>query len=235
MWWANRITRRFVCNATIGYRWQKEDSDIPRLEARLALIKEWCRPFRVIADIGAGYGHLAKALAREHHRVYAIEYPRGAYLDLLQGIEGCLGITPLQGDGLTPLGDRPIDVAVIAGMGPNSIRHIMQRRYSLPFIIQPMQGIFRVHRQLVEDGWSIQKAQLIDQGGRLYATWLVGQSGIDGQNKRLVPDEFCQDPLFPRLVEQRIRELQKRLTASVTPPGASWDEELQQLKALQLC
>lgn len=196
----------------------------------MSLIRNWCAPYEVIADVGAGHGRLSIALAERQHRVYATERTVSGYAELISRVMGHPGIMALKGDGLQPLAPYKVDAVVVAGMGPGPIRHILDPRHEGPFIIQPMQGILTVHRHLAEDGWHIERAQLLVQHGRLYATWVVRPGSASASVKAPdIPGEFVEDPLFSLLKVQRVRELQKRLAATGATPSRQrevWTEEI---------
>ncbi len=86
-----------------------------------------------------------------------------------------------------------------------------------------------MHRHLAEDGWHIERAQLLAQHGRLYATWLVRPGPARAiVNAPDIPREFLGDPLFSLLAAQRVRELQKPLAATGAKPSQQrevWTEE----------
>ncbi len=100
----------------------------------MSLIRNWCSPYEVIADVGAGHGRLSIALAERQHRVYATERTAPGYAELISRVMGHPGIVALKGDGLQPLAPYKVDAVVVAGMGPGPIRHILDPRHEGPFI-----------------------------------------------------------------------------------------------------
>jgi tRNA A22 N-methylase len=122
---------------------------LPRRELLVAM----CPPGRVRVDVGADHGYVARALGafateRAPHRI--------AGRDPLPWIVA---------DGLKPF--RHVDVAIIAGMGANTIARILQAG--------PRPGAAVLHAQddpvalrlwLADHGWRIEEERLAREAGR---------------------------------------------------------------------
>ncbi|OLZ10515.1 tRNA (adenine(22)-N(1))-methyltransferase TrmK [Sulfobacillus thermosulfidooxidans] len=212
------------------------------LEKRLAIIRDWCKSFAVVADVGAGQGRLARALAEQGQQVYATEKTLKGWQELTSYTRSFFPrITPVLGDGIVPLLALPtsIDVAVIAGMGPRTIQHILRQDYesrAIPaFIVQPMQGLFLLRRYLLENNWFIQRAELVKEHGKIYGMWLVQRAAHNDRDDRSpffwVPKEFQHNPLFQSLVKARVIQLNQYIDhASLdTPQLEAWQREKQYL------
>lgn len=167
------------------------------------MIRQWSQDFAVIADIGAHHGHLAKHLATDGHRVIATEFSVAGFDALDRELQGS-GATVIRGDGLHPLLDQPVDLVIIAGMGCDTIFNILgchQKMKSHPlYLVQPVQGAFSFHRAIIEQAWSIAKAELSRYRNRYYATWLLDvhhpsqyEKGLDTMT---VPREFSHSPWY---------------------------------------
>ncbi len=189
------------------------------LEKRLAKLWDWCQPYPVVADIGAGQGRLARALANEGHRVFATEKTVKGWHELRQYTRNFDGIVPLLGDGLEPIldSDVVVDVAVVAGMGPKVIERILQQDASShrvrAFMVQPMQGLFVLRRYLKTAAWFVRRADLVHERGRLYGMWWVVRNCDENSSpfSEWIPTEFLGSPRWPELIRQRIHDLDQKL------------------------
>lgn len=182
---------------------------ISRLEPRLQAIVEWCQSYRRIADIGAHAGHLAMALARQGHEVYATEVtPRG--YQVLAGSVAGTGVVPCLGDGLDALNQAPVDGIVIAGMGYGTILHILDHAplpyRPLPYIVQPMQGALRLRQALQARGFGWRRANVVEDRHRYYPLWEIvrGQGHMwEGE----IPEELAVSPLYPAYLRQELARI----------------------------
>lgn len=166
-----------------------------------------CQPYARIADVGAGQGRLSRRLAQNGAVVYATERtPRGVreLQDYLSGTS----ITVLAGDGLGPLvGQDPFDAVVMAGMGSVVIQHILEQRQQLPyhprFVIQVVQGMIAIHRYLRRAEALLYDTRLVQDRGRIYASWVVSFPSGDLTSRdwdgRGLLQEFRDDPLWRSL------------------------------------
>ncbi|WP_053960970.1 tRNA (adenine(22)-N(1))-methyltransferase TrmK [Sulfobacillus thermosulfidooxidans] len=212
------------------------------LEKRLMVIRDWCKPFTVVADVGAGQGRLARALAEQGQQVYATEKTLKGWQELTSYTRPFFPrITPVLGDGIIPLLSlsTSIDVAVIAGMGPRTIQHILRQDSEnltiQSFIIQPMQGLFPLRRYLLENRWSISRAELVKEHDKIYGMWLVqrvAKGEIDEHSPFFwIPQEFQHSPLFPCLIRQRLAQLNQSIDHADKddPKLQAWQRETQYL------
>jgi tRNA A22 N-methylase len=162
---------------------------LPRRELLVAM----CPPGRVRVDVGADHGYVARALGafateRAPHRI--------AGRDPLPWIVA---------DGLKPF--RHVDVAIIAGMGANTIARILQAG--------PRPGAAVLHAQddpvalrlwLADHGWRIEEERLAREAGRFAEVIRVspGQETATGY-------PLCFGPLLLRgedpLLQEHLTEL----------------------------
>jgi len=165
---------------------------------RLETVLRWAVPARVVADIGAGDGHLARMISAAGVRVVATEAKEGPYRRLRQRLANFPGIDLRFGDGLSPLAPGEADVIVVCGMGAKTICRILGKgemvaRAAQRLVLQPMQSADPIRRMLVEGGWSWSHEDLTYDEGHFYEVLVVDAGG-----KRLVWDPGRQ-PLGPEL------------------------------------
>jgi tRNA (adenine22-N1)-methyltransferase len=165
------------------------------LEARLALVAQWCRPFEEVADVGAGAGRLSRYLARLGHKVWASELrPRGVQ-HLAESVEG-YDIQVVAGDGLHAFANLP-PLAVVAGMGGVTIAKILQSAPpNLTVIVQPMQGWRRLREVLATGPWRLLNVGLVEEKGRFYPTWMVQRAAVRSGWHPVLPVEFRGEPAY---------------------------------------
>ncbi|NMP21745.1 tRNA (adenine(22)-N(1))-methyltransferase TrmK [Sulfobacillus harzensis] len=198
-----------------------QDSDatggdgIRRLSPRLELIHSWCAPYRVVADIGAHAGLLARRLDKEGHQVTATEITPHGYAMLRESLAGT-SVEVLAGDGLEPLKGRSLDLLVISGMGYDTILKILERLPVLSkqpqIIVQPMQGAFLMHRAIADRGWHVVKADIALQRRRLYPVWLLNVStATSNLEDPLIPTEFRGSPYYRSFLEAELAFRQKAI------------------------
>ena len=128
----------------------------------------------VAADVGTDHGHLAAYLVNTGRcpRVIAIESaPRPA-----DRARRCLALRCgdraelRQGYGLDPVAPGEVDVAIIAGLGGDTVAEILAcaRHKALRFVLQPMTRVARLRAWLIENHFSVVDEDLLEEGGRLY-------------------------------------------------------------------
>lgn len=160
-------------------------------ERRLA-IQALARPYLdgVVVDVGADHGHVASSLAREHDLVIATErrsnrLPRWPSLRVVA-------------DGLAPF--RRVDLAIVCGMGPHSILHVLSSGPEVGCaVLHSPDRTDTLRRGLKEQGWRIDAERLAPENGR-YAELirvLPGQEPSEGHalafGPRLLHDPHIQE------------------------------------------
>ncbi|MDD2955887.1 MAG: class I SAM-dependent methyltransferase [Oscillospiraceae bacterium] len=172
------------------------------LDPRLAAIARMVRPGARTADIGTDHGYLIAYLAKENIipggfacdiRPQPLEKARG----LLRG-QGLLSrVKVLLTDGLSGLPRDGVDDVVIAGMGGDTMIHILsQAGWKDPekrFLLQPMTRASQLRQYLCREGYEILEEQAAEAGGFVYAILRAAFTG-----NRWEPDElFCAFGLMP--------------------------------------
>ncbi|MBX5466468.1 MAG: class I SAM-dependent methyltransferase [Firmicutes bacterium] len=197
------------------------------LEPRLALVADWCRPYAVVADIGAGGGQLSRYLADHGHSVIATERSAPGAAVLRQALAGCPSAVVRQGDGFQALRDlgRPFDVAVVAGMGgPTILRIVSEAPWGVPVVVQPMQGWRALRQGLAAAAFRWVKAGLCHQRDRFYPAWMVVRADEGQRFEPLVPREMACHPEYPAWLEREWQRGMRSTRRQKTPSEAVWLE-----------
>jgi tRNA (adenine22-N1)-methyltransferase len=175
------------------------------LDPRLSAVAGMVRPGARTADIGTDHGYLIAYLAGEgvipsgfacDINPRPLEKARG----ILRG-QGLLGrVQLLLTDGLTGLPRDAVDDIVIAGMGGDTIIHILsQAGWKDPdkrFLLQPMTRAPQLRQYLCREGYEILEERAAEAGGFVYTVLRAAYTG-----KAWEPDGlFCAFGAMPRSV-----------------------------------
>ena len=147
-----------------------------RLPPRLRPLAASVPPGAAVADIGCGDAQLALALRQHGHRVVATERRPGP----AERARAWLGECRL-GDGLEPLAPGEVEVAVIAGMGGNTIASILERspdvvRQLSLLLLQPMQRQSELREWLDRNQFQLLDEVPAADRGRSYTVLIVRPS-----------------------------------------------------------
>ncbi len=169
--------------------------NLPPLDARLRLIASMVRPGRPAADVGTDHGKLIA------HLVGTGRSPGGCATDIRPGplskareLVESLGfqnkIAVLLCDGLGDLQDHMAEEIIIAGMGGDTIIHIMEswphsRNAGKHFLLQAMTKPEVLRGWLWQNGFDITEERCASQSGHAYSVMSVYYTG---QNRQ--PDEL---------------------------------------------
>ena len=142
-------------------------------------------------------------------------------------------------DGLQGLSLQDADTLVIAGMGGETIVHILSQadwcRSASLLLLQPMTKTELLRTWLADNGYTITREHLVRDKAYLYPILLVkgGQggpltdaevySGVNNQN----------DPLFPEYLQQRIEQLEKIICGLNNSRDEKAQERVAELRQLQ--
>jgi len=197
------------------------------LDPRLEKIAELCGRCSSFADIGTDHGRLGAYMLQTGlcERVQFTDISEPSLMKAKR-LLSTLGIADkarfLVGDGAKALSERA-DVAVIAGMGGETISGIIARgREELAdarLVLQPNVGAEDVRRQLVESGYAICDEVVVRDGRRLYVIIAAEPGSMELTDFQLavgpVLMEKRPDSLFEytdfrlRVVRKAIGELEK--------------------------
>jgi tRNA A22 N-methylase len=142
------------------------------LPPRLLPIARWAGEFARVADVGAGDGRLSRWLAERGVAVVATELTPARAARLRQHLTGW-SVDIRWGDGLAPIADADVEAVVVAGMSGPTLAAILERGHAQAsgrwFLLQPVQGYWRLRRWVRLHGGMIAEATLAVQAARAYA------------------------------------------------------------------
>lgn len=163
------------------------------LDERLAAVAALVRPNSRVADIGTDHGYLIAWLLLEKKAVFGYacdihQKPLDKARKTLKscGLEGCSRL--ILGDGLSGLLPEQVDDIVIAGMGAETILHILDKAgWQDPgqrFLLQPMSKHQLLRAGLYQRGYEIIQEKAVIAKGIAYtviqARWCGRVRTVDG-------------------------------------------------------
>ena len=190
-----------------------------RLLCCAGLVPEGAR----VADVGCDHGYLGIWLLRERHVRYVAACDlRPQPLEKARENSRFFGTRDQMdffvADGLSAVSPQTVDTIVCAGMGGDCIAHILEqapwvRDPAYTLILQPQTSGNDLRRYLGEQGFSIEKEQLVRDGGFLYFTILARYGG----GRPLTPGEQYLSPqllasgseLLPAYFDRVLRALEQ--------------------------
>lgn len=180
----------------------------------------------IVADIGTDHALLPINLVEKglSPRAIASDVHRGPYEAAKEAIcaRGLREKIDLRlGDGLKILSPGEAHVAVIAGMGGNTIREVLNASPEVVgslkrLILQPMADIYDLRRWLVHNGWLLADEKLVSEGERLYVI-IAADPGVekvtDPLSLEIGPRLLeKQDPYLPLFLEKKVQDLERILS-----------------------
>jgi tRNA (adenine22-N1)-methyltransferase len=204
-----------------------------------------------LADIGTDHAYLPIELIQDHIIVSAIagDIHVGPYKAAKEHVEA-LGleqkISVRLGNGMAVLSPGEVEVAVIAGMGGQTIIEILNNSIEVTksldrLILQPMVAAASVRRWLEENGWYLADERLVQDDGRLY------EIVVAEQGKALICEPVMYDigqKLWndksellilhvDQLISQTKRILGEMAVSSNARKSLKYDEYKERLKQLE--
>lgn len=194
------------------------------LKGRLKLIADKTPVCNVLGDIGTDHGYIPIYLVKNNicKRAIACDIRKGPLLAAKSNVKSfCMEefIETRLGDGLRPLNENEAQVITIAGMGGYMISKILTDGFSkaksaAALVLQPMNEIDTLRSWLYQNGFEIYDEELIDEGEKLYNVICTRWTGEVMEpdmvyyhvGEKLVENK---DPLLDRLLQRRIRQLEK--------------------------
>ena len=188
-----------------------------------------------VADIGCDHGYLGIWLLQQERAsyIYACDL-REKPLEKARANGHLFGMADRMTfhvtDGLSALQPGMADTIVCAGMGGDNIACILEaapwvRDPAYTLILQPQTSGNDLRRWLGENGFSIEREALVQDGGFLYFTLMAryggGQPLIPGQQYLSKPLLQCGSPLLPAYFDR----VQQALEKTVEGIGRSQSEE----------
>lgn len=213
------------------------------LDPRLSLIADLVGKCPVCADIGSDHGRLGAFLLQNARckRVVLTDISASS-LEKARKLIAMLGLNDQTdfrvGSGALAL-DRPVDAAVIAGMGGETIAAILEksdgRLNGARLVMQPNVASEQLRRTLCRCGFRITDERLARDGRRIYPI-IVAEAG----EQRLTDPEALIGPVLIRtrtreLVDYRafrIRVLEKALEGARRGADAEMAERIVREKAI---
>lgn len=215
------------------------------LQPRLAAIAALVPPGARLADVGTDHGYLPVALLQEGRLAAAVATDIAPDpLDHARRTADAFSVALdcRLCDGLCGVEPGEADTVVIAGMGGETIAHILQNapwtREGTLLLLQPMSRSEVLRPWLVNNGYQIRGERLVEDKGILYPVL----TATGGHPPPLTPAEIWaglgrEDPLYPAYAAQRmdrlrraVEGLQKSRCEGDRRRLAQWEEALRQLE-----
>ncbi len=212
-----------------------------RLSKRLAAIAAHIPQNARVIDVGTDHGHLPVWLiqsGRAAHVCASDIHPgplcRAAALveETDTGEYICLRVC----DGLDGFTEKDGDCIVLAGMGGETMVHILSQAAwtakGALLILQPQSKLAELRKWLWEADYTITNEELVEDGGRVYPILLVRGGGAEGCSpaEYLLGkwEQISADPLLPRMLDMQINKI--RRAAVYDPQAAALLRELNEWK-----
>lgn len=162
-----------------------------KLSERLAHLADMVTQGAVLADVGTDHGYIPIFLLEKKRipRAFAMDIGRGPLLRAKEHIEASgLGdyIEVRLSDGVAALAPGEADAILIAGMGGGIILHILTEGRDVisqakELILQPQSEIARVREYLYQNGYVIDREDMVLEEGKYYPMMHILPSGRDAK------------------------------------------------------
>ncbi len=172
----------------------------PRLSAAVSLLGE----HGGVADIGTDHGYLPAflALRGREGRLVAADLREGPLSRARETAEKYGVQTRLEfclSDGLQQVAPEGIDYAVMAGMGGETIRGILERAVQfdmtrLTLVLQPQSKLSELTEWMAQRGWQLLDAAMAKDAGRIYPMFSAIQTGAG---------DISEEGIYRCLIEKR--------------------------------
>ena len=191
------------------------------LPPRLQAIADWVPSGARMADIGTDHGYLPIWLLQEKRIPSAIATDIGKQpLQRARQSADRYGVEMSfrQCDGLDAISPSEVDAIVIAGMGGETIIHILQAaswtKNGMKLLLQPMSKPELLRRWLAENGYAIYRERLVMDRGTIYPILLATGGMMDIPSEGLACYGYAgeQDPLFAQYLQQWINKTKHALS-----------------------
>lgn len=187
----------------------------PRLQLLADMVPEGCR----LADVGTDHGYLPVYLLQRRRIRGAVAADIGAeplaHARRTAEAYGVEGIDFRLCDGLRDIAPDEVDTVVIAGMGGETIIHILE---SAPWtrgctlLLQPQTKIELLRAWLREHGYAADAERLVEDKGKLYLVLSVRGAEPGTASVLEQYGGFCLegDPLYGAYLTRQIARLRRR-------------------------
>jgi len=198
---------------------------IIRLSDRLKAIAGFIKEGASVADIGTDHGMIPVYLAQTGlaRTVYASDISAGS-LDAALSTAEKYGVADkinfIVAPGLDGIGDSEVDTVVITGLGGETIATILRdapwtRHQRISLILQPQTKVAELCRYLRECGYTLRRARLADDNGKLYVVMLVSggenDSSLEPEVELIARLMHADDPLLGRFLDELIMRAKRAL------------------------
>ena len=215
-----------------------------QLQPRLQLLADLVPDGSRLADIGTDHGYLPVRLLQDGRIPSAIaaDVGREPLQHAVRTAEehGVAGIDFRLCDGLRGVSPQEVDTIVIAGMGGETIIHILSAadwtkepgRYTL--LLQPMTKTGELRRWLSDNGYCFTAERLVWDKDFLYPVMVVtgGQQSISEMEQEY-GIRLSDDPLYGEFLDRQIAKLQRAAEGKCRSEKEEVRAEAQQM--LQRC
>ena len=189
-----------------------------------------------VADVGTDHAYLPLYLVASGKCVSAVasdiaEGPLARAAETIRGYEDRIRL--VRSDGLKAIDETEVDCIVVAGMGGDLIRHIIESSgwsfEGKTLILQPMTKQHELRRWLWEAGFDVTEERLSEDAGTLYRAF----KAVRGHSSEPEPWELRagkplferNDPLLARWLDKCISTL-TRARDGMLEGGLTPDEEM---------
>ena len=190
-----------------------------QLSPRLRRIAAFVPQGSTVVDVGTDHAYLPIWLLQEglSERAYATDLRPGPLTRAREDARRCgVGerLTLWLCDGLALCPPEDVDTVILAGMGGETMRGILERApWALEkrLILQPQTKLPELRRWLAARGLAVLDAALADDAGRIYLIWLLGAGEMDPEAAVDAPLLWRRDPLLRPWLAERIKRSGKEL------------------------
>lgn len=191
------------------------------------------------ADIGTDHAYIPIELAKKNIQVIATDIKTGPLKIAEKNAKKHEKNIELRlGAGLGPIGLGETDCIVIAGMGGEMIKKIieddLEKASASLLILQPMNSQYELRKYLIENGFLVVCEDIAKEGFKIY-NLLVVKRGENPRYEREIdahlPKSLYEHPLFLDLLDKKRREFSK-IYKGLTKKRDKNDAELSYYKGL---
>lgn len=226
-----------------------------KLSKRLMTIVEFVPKNSIVGDIGTDHGYIPAYLIQNNisKKVIGTDISKGS-LDKMIGYVKKFGnenkIETRLGYGLEVLKPYEVDTVIIAGMGGVLINEILNKDKNITnsitnFIFQPMLGVDKLRKYLIENNFQIIKEELVKEDNKYYEILLAkkGKGYIENDinyeiakelilEKHPILKEFINNKIY--LTERIIKDLEGKDSEDVKERYIELSDKIKQYREVLL-
>ncbi len=191
------------------------------LSGRLLAIAAFVGPGERVADVGTDHGYIPVWLAQRGYSGLVATDLRQGPLDRAKASAALYGVTEQITfqctDGLSGIDGDCVDTVIVAGMGGETICHILGAapwtRQGKKLILQPMSKPEILVAWLGEQGYALTAADLAAENGKLYCIYCAqgGSASPVSLGDSYLPPVLlqCGSPLLEAYIDEKIDKLER--------------------------